>query len=115
MTDDELQLLASRLGDILLPQLVEAIVARLTQMIASHDEFANNVSQLVVGQLSAKQSKKDHITTTEACCIMGCSRRKLCALKTKYPFIGFGYGKHGYSAQGLAKLKELKNCGKLIN
>ena len=108
MTDDELQLLASRLGDILLPRMVEAIVARLTPMIASHDEFANNVSQLVVGQLSAKHTTKDRISTTEACCIMKCSRRKLCQLKAKYPFISFGHGKHGYSAQGLAKLKELK-------
>ena len=94
MTDDELQLLASRLAGILLPQMVEAIVARLTPMISSSDELANSVSQLVVGQLSAKQSKKDHITTTEACCIMGCSRRKLCALKTKYPFIGFVDTRH---------------------
>lgn len=107
--DDELQLLASRLAGILLPLLVEAIVARLTPMIVtSRDELANNVSQLVVGQLSAKHTTKDHISTTEACCIMGCSRRKLCQLKAKYPFISFGHGKHGYSAQGLAKLKELK-------
>ena len=78
------------------------------EWLDSHmDELADLIAVKVLMRLGQQHTTKDVISTKEACAMLGCSRRTLCTLKVKYPFIGYGRGKHGFSARGIEKLKEL--------
>lgn len=71
------------------------------------NELADLIAERILMRLRQQHTTNDVISTKEACAMLGCSRRTLCTLKVKYPFIGYGRGKHGFSARGIEKLKEL--------
>ena len=71
------------------------------------NELADLIAAKVLMQLRQQHTTNDTISAEEACAMMCCSKRTLRKLKVKYPFIGYGRGKHGFSARGIQKLKEL--------
>lgn len=73
------------------------------------NELADLIAEKVLMQLRQQHTTKDTISAEEACAMLGCSKRTIRKLKVKYPFIGYGRGKHGFSARGIKKLKELGN------
>ena len=78
------------------------------EWLDSHmDELADLIAVKVLMRLGQQHTTKDTISAEEACAMIGCSKRTLRKLKVKYPFIGYGRGKHGFSARGVKKLKEL--------
>ena len=84
------------------------IQSLLHDWMDSHmDELADLIAERILMRLGQQHTTKDTISTKTACAMLGCSRRTLCTLKVKYPFIGYGRGKHGFSARGIKKLKEL--------
>ena len=84
------------------------IQSLLHEWLDSHmDELADLIAVKVLMQLGQQHTTKDTISAEEACAMIGCSKRTLRKLKVKYPFIGYGRGKHGFSARGVKKLKEL--------
>lgn len=84
------------------------IQSLLHEWLDSHmDELADLIAVKVLMRLGQQHTTKDTISAEEACAMIGCSKRTLRKLKVKYPFIGYGRGKHGFSARGVKKLKEL--------
>jgi len=99
MDPKELEILAERVAEKLLPHISKLIESKLAEIGGIH---------------STQHTKNaDYISTSDACVYMGVSRRTLVSLKKKYPYIGYGRRTHGYSLVGLQKLKELVfNAGK---
>lgn len=99
MDPKELEILAERVAEKLLPHISKLIESKLAEIGGIH---------------STQHTKNaDYISTSDACVYMGVSRRTLVSLKKKYPYIGYGRRTHGYSLVGLQKLKELEfNAGK---
>lgn len=80
------------------------------EWLDSHmDELADLIAERILMRLSQQHMTKDTISAETACAMIGCSKRTLRKLKVKYPFIGYGRGKHGFSSRGILKMKELGN------